>query len=137
MSEKLASIEKKGGGKMSETVLWTNPSPSSNRSGTNTITLSESYENYDFIRIKFKYVASTSASSTNPGDVKSVYISSYDLTAYNGPTVALSRINGSGGYVASRYVYSPTNERTTLKDVCVNNNATDSAIIVEVSGIKF
>ena len=56
MSEKLCTLRTKGGGggaKQTETVLWTNPSPDSNFAGQ-TITLSESIDNFDYIKVTAK-----------------------------------------------------------------------------------
>ena len=53
MSEKLCTLRTKGGGggKYTETSLWTNPSPTSSFSGQ-TVTLSDSVSNYKYIAIK-------------------------------------------------------------------------------------
>lgn len=55
MSEQLAFIRKKGGGlaKVTEKVLWTNPSPSASFA-QQAVTLSDSIDNYDYIAIKSK-----------------------------------------------------------------------------------
>lgn len=55
MSEKLCTLRTKGGGggKYTETSLWTNPSPSSNFSGQ-TVTLSQGMSNFKYIAIKYK-----------------------------------------------------------------------------------
>ena len=60
MSEVLAKLEKKGGA-MSETVLWTNPNPSSAFSIQN-ITLPQSITDFEYI--KFVYRISTGNSKT-------------------------------------------------------------------------
>lgn len=60
MAEKLCELKKKGGGgSMSETVLWTNPNPSSNQDNS-AVTLSESIENYEKIRVYWKNNKTTS-----------------------------------------------------------------------------
>lgn len=50
MSEKLCALRKIGGGTLKETVLWTNPSPTSAFTGQ-TVTLSRSYTDFDSIKI--------------------------------------------------------------------------------------
>lgn len=56
MAEKLCSLRKKGG-KMSETVLWTNSAPTSAFSGQNVL-LSDNVNNYKYIEIQFEIYAS-------------------------------------------------------------------------------
>lgn len=57
MAEKLASLRKKGGGKMSETVLWTNSAPTSSfRYGE--VTLSQDIDNFKYIAIKWAFSTS-------------------------------------------------------------------------------
>lgn len=56
MAEVLASLKKIGGSgeQYTETVLWTNPDPTSNFTGQN-VTLSDSLSNYKYIGIRFAY----------------------------------------------------------------------------------
>jgi len=58
MAEKLCELRKKGGGggKYTETVLWTNPSPNSTMART-TVTLSDDWSNYDYLKIPVKLLA--------------------------------------------------------------------------------
>ena len=53
MAETLCTLRTKGGGvaKQTETVLWTNPSPSSSFAGQ-TVTLSDDIKNYDYVGIR-------------------------------------------------------------------------------------
>lgn len=44
---------KTGGGALSETVLWTNPSPTTNFASQN-VTLSESFKNFKIVRFYYK-----------------------------------------------------------------------------------
>lgn len=59
MSEVLASLKKKGGG-ITEKSLWTNNAPSAAYS-SDTVTLSENLDNYDYVKVKFR--RSTGAST--------------------------------------------------------------------------
>lgn len=59
MAENLCSLRKKGGGgKYREYILWQNPSPTSSFS-SQTITLSDDMNNYDFIGITFNLDTTT------------------------------------------------------------------------------
>jgi len=71
MSEVLAQLEKKGGGDMSETVLWTNPNPTSGFSAT-TVTLSQAVTDFKF----FKYVYRV---STTDSTIYSIIMSVEDF----------------------------------------------------------
>ena len=57
-----------GGGGMTETVIWTNPSPSSSFSEQD-IALSNDYNNYDLIKIYYKI-----SSADTIADISSSYI---------------------------------------------------------------
>lgn len=63
MAEKLCTLRTKGGGggKYTETVLWTNPNPSSYFTGQQ-ITLSDDVDNYDYIGITWAYSMSYTSS---------------------------------------------------------------------------
>lgn len=80
MSEKLANLEKKGGGnggRMAETDLWTNSSPSSDWS-VNSITLSQSISNFEFLKIYYKPTKSSSTS-----DVTAILVAVDDFKTFN------------------------------------------------------
>lgn len=94
MSEVLAQLEKKGGD-MSETVLWTNPTPSSNF-GETTITLSDDINNYKYLKVVWKKSTSSAEyittivsvdefkTSTNAGSGSARYAFSYCSIYYKG-----------------------------------------------------
>jgi len=64
MSEKLASLKQKGGGNLTETTLWTNSSPTSGFNASN-VTLSDSTNNYKYIKIYWR----TSTSNSTIGSI--------------------------------------------------------------------
>lgn len=80
MAEVLASLKKIGGSEQyTETVLWTNPSPTASFAGQN-VTLSDSITNYKYMKITWKTTTSDTAYS-------SAYVLVSDLasmTATNG-----------------------------------------------------
>lgn len=67
MAEKLCSLKKigGGGGSLTETVLWTNPNPSS-AFGAQAVTLSDSLSNYDYIGIDNYYDTAYADTSATP-----------------------------------------------------------------------
>lgn len=74
MSETLCTLRTKGGGsgKYTETSLWTNSAPTSDF-GAQTVTLSDSIDNYKYIKIKYSF-----STSYNTGNYLSNYIISVD-----------------------------------------------------------
>lgn len=74
MAEVLASLKKIGGNgeKYTETVLWTNPSPTADFAAQ-TVTLSDSIDNYKYLKIKYCF-----STSYNTGNCLSNYIISVD-----------------------------------------------------------
>ena len=89
MAEQLASLRKKGG--LIETALWTNPSPTA-AFNAQAVTLSDSLQNYDYIRVYWKsrrgqtaetyadFPKATVIGSVVAIDANCVTISSYDET---------------------------------------------------------
>ena len=64
MAEKLASLKKKGGGELKETVLWTNPSPNNaNGFAAQAVALSDDITKYKLIKFTFNYNMNSSADS--------------------------------------------------------------------------
>ena len=114
-----------------ESVLWTNNAPTTARSGTNTITLSESYQNYDFVKITYNYTTTDIAPN-----YMSILVAPKDLYGANGrPTIALSRTNASGNYVQVRHISS--NSYTTITDTLDVSAQSTSCIIINIVGCKF
>ena len=103
MSEKLCTLRTKGGGggKYTETSLWTNSSPTSDFA-TQNVTLSDSIDNYKYIKIVWKaYKSATTTSSVIVlvNDFKSFnYVANYTVGS-------LASNNSSNQPYARRYVY--------------------------------
>ena len=81
-----------GGGTLTETVLWTNPSPSSSFSNQ-TVTLSESYTNYKYVGVKY-------ATGTGSSAPEATMILSTEDAA---KTDSSGSNNGLKGSIGSRY----------------------------------
>lgn len=81
-----------GGGTLTETVLWTNPSPSSNFS-SQTVNLNESYANYKYVGVKW-------ATGTGAQAAEATMILSTEDAA---KTDATGTNNGLKGAIGSRY----------------------------------
>ena len=79
MSEQLAQLEKKGGS-LSETVLWTNPSPGSSFSAQN-VALSQSFRDFKYVKIYSKN--SVTANATAGIAVEPADIVNSTIVAYN------------------------------------------------------
>lgn len=140
MAEKLIGLKKKGGGKLKETILWTNPNPNSNFSGT-AITLLDSIANYTFI--VFEYKASTTTSTifkayVTPDDLrKSYYYNSTDATKR--PLIGLGAISY---YVAQgRMVTYQSDTNITIQgayrfDSSAAGNDNSMAIPLYIKGLR-
>ena len=139
MAEKLCSLRKKGGGKMSETVLWTNPSPTSTFAGQ-TVTLSDNISNYKYIAIEvrwnnstatsIKYIYDTAELPNCVGGKTSEYPIPYFGIFYNGTTfyyrpctyVSDTQIAFGNGY------YNTASAKPTLNNTAI--------IPVKIIGLK-
>ena len=94
MAEKLATLRKCGGG-MTETVLWTNPSTSSDFAYQE-VNLSQDIDNFDYL--KFEYQNST-ATITKSSVLISV--SEFKQTSVSVPQKACFHLGWAGGTATS------------------------------------
>ena len=106
MAEKLASLRKKGGGNISETVLWTNSAVTSNFTAQ-TVTLSGNLTDYDYIKIKYN------ASTTDTSSYEVIMPMSLFIYAVQGssqaPVLVLGSYNGANLPSRSAF-YADTNK---------------------------
>lgn len=134
MSEKLASIKKKGGGsgKYTETSLWTNPSPDANFTQT-TVTLSDSISNYKYIAVKWKVSTSLSTTSTAMmlvDDFKSMLNQDGDNAFF------IASISPSGWARTVFYVSDTSVTISTSYRINTQGNSGSYAIPLEILGLK-
>lgn len=123
-----------GGGALSETVLWTNPSPTSNFA-TQTVTLSQSIENFDYI----KFVHRISTSASNSGET--IYSVSTFKTSSNSVAIqpVIAARTGGNGYPVRRIRYVSD---TTVSFLSTNNAGSGASyndaycIPLSIIGIK-
>ena len=139
MAEKLCSLRKKGG-KMSETVLWTNPSPTSTFA-SQTVNLSQSIQNFKYI--KFKY-----ANNCYDTTVQSSVIISIEDWINNQSTSGCHIGLGSRGDIGSsvfyylRFAYYASNTSITfdvgLQSRIGTTSSTENAaaIPLQIIGLK-
>lgn len=139
MAEILCSLRKKsGGGTMTETTLWTNPSPTADFA-TQSVNLSDNISNYDYIEIE----ACFSKSETTK-------IMSY---LYKASEVSGSVFNTVhpiiyiGNYYSNKYYYRPFNYSSDTSfsiGTCKTNTGSGSAsnynagcIPLTIKGLKY
>ena len=134
MSETLCTLRTKGGGGsgFDETVLWTNASPTSSFTAQ-VITLSESIDNYDFIKLEYRRTTSDATICKVLTDVSSWRnIYNWIDSAGNANNRMTVQMNISG----SNYVRA-----TTCKDatsVSFGSSSNNSYVIPnKVIGCKF
>ena len=138
MAEKLCELRKKGGGggKYTETSLWTNPSPTSS-SGfpAQTVTLSESMDNFKYLA--FKYRASTGNDFVDCA-IYSVEDVKNSSTTEIGNVIGLGSV-ASGARIYSRYIdYVSSTSLSFTTAYRANASATGdgSAIPLEILGLN-
>ena len=101
MAEKLCGLRKKSGGGLKETVLWTNSAPTSTFAGQ-TVTLSSDIDNFDYIKVNYRYITSSTVEY-------SVLASVSELKTYSGNgtgRLAMSEVSGGGYFVYRPVTYS-------------------------------
>ena len=89
MAEKLCTLRKYGGGRLKETVLWTNPNPSvATGFPTGDVTLSKNLSDYKYVKVTYGY-----AYNQHTGD--NVFSAMYDVELFK-KTVAPATYGFSG-----------------------------------------
>lgn len=136
MAEKLCQLKKKGGGNPKETVLWTNSSPTTSQAAV-TLNLSESIENFDYIKIK----ARNSTTNTSSDEVlyPIEYVKKSSRTA-NNPAMIIGFFDSSLSYFFVRRIYYSSNTAlTTTAAYTTGGSGTfnNYSIVTEISGVKF
>lgn len=129
MAESLCQLKKKGGGKLKDTVLWTNSTPTSSFNSQTSV-LSDSIANYTYIKIVHR-------KSTTDGNTTSVYIDPSDFSTNVNARNAI-------GWLVGSYAYQRTfSYNTDLKinfNVCYQSGTTtaanQNAIPVSIIGLK-
>lgn len=101
---------KTGGGALSETVLWTNPSPTSSISNTTTVDLSESLDNFTYIGMYCRF--STSDTTESFAMMKAEDLATGTSSAVKGQflTVCARRASSGNGQTVTRVVYGNSNK---------------------------
>ena len=124
MSEQLASLHKKGGGDLKETVLWTNPSPTSSFNAQ-TITLSDDMNNYQFLK-----VVSRISKTDSTERVYEIEPSKFYDMCIRGTISGVSWIR-----IISKQSDTTVSSSTSYR-VNASGTSTDNAIPVQISGLK-
>lgn len=139
MSEKLCTLRTKGGGgaKYTETSLWTNPSPS-NAFAQQDVTLSESFTDYKYLKIKYRF------STTDAREYYVVYPQESVASAVassNDCRLSWQEYNLSvtGNYV--RFAYRPDTTTTSLnitnaRQVSGTSTSNNYLIPLEILGLN-
>ena len=101
---------------MTKTTLWTNPTPTASTFPAQTVTLSDSIRNYDYIGIR--YIQSQGYPTESNGLVKvSEFLNMTNLTSYS-PQFGFGNINAAGSELYFRRL----------------NYASDTSIYISIAG---
>ena len=104
MSEKLCELRKKGGGgRYTETSLWTNQSPSSSFA-TQTVTLSTGLSNYKYVMFKVAYATNTLNQTWNLIAKVTDFISATQSNSVPNYILAERNTSGTMRYRSAYYV---------------------------------
>ena len=143
MAEKLCTLRTKGGGggaTQTETVLWTNQSPSSDFAAQ-TVTLSDDMNNYDYLKVSYENY--NAGAGTN--DPYNIYISVSDFkTSRYADSTRHNTFTFGGIYAPSNNCYTRQmvyNTDTTVKfGTCTQIGGTsasgNNSIPLQIVGIK-
>ena len=121
------------GGGLTETDLWTNPSPTSSF-GSDTVTLSQSYKNFDYLKISFRWSTSDSTSF-------SAIIPKATLESNVERTFAIGGNLSSSGKARTRVGYASSETSIYISNsyqlVTTTQSANSNYIIpTKISGLK-
>lgn len=122
---------------MSETLLWSNPSPTSSFAAQN-VTLSQSMNNFDYIKVTFR--ASTSVADEGCNIYPIEYVkSSIQGTAYAHALVGGGSSNKSNFYTRKMLYVSNTQLNINGSVTISSNNAgSNNGVVIplEIYGLK-
>lgn len=134
MSEKLCTLRTKGGGggKYTETSLWTNSAPTSSFAGQD-VTLSESFDNYKYVKVRYKL-------STTNNTEAALIVTSDDLKKSLGGDNQIN-INFGGRTTTTRdriirYVNTTTLTFTVAYHLNGTTTSTSDLIPLEILGLN-
>lgn len=136
MAEKLCQLKKKGGSTTLETVLWTNPSPTSTQD-KQTITLSGSISDYSSLKFVFY-------SDTSHTQIVSIMISVDDFKLVGGSTnniydyVLSPSVYTAGNIVSRLFRYLSDNTMTigSCNSVTGGTSNNSKCILYQIIGLK-
>lgn len=137
MAEVLASLKKIGGSgeQYTETVLWTNPSPTASYAGGVNVTLSDSIGNYKYLMVRYR------VSTSNATEFETIVSTSdfrKSLAAQNAPQWSF-QARVSTGYYDNRFVVYVDDTTVLIRPAYhINASGTDNtaAIPLEILGIN-
>ena len=136
MAEKLCQLKKKGGAALTESILWTNSSPTSNLAPKD-ISLNDSFLNYSYIKISYKINTSSSEEYQvlYPADLvkKSTFVT-------NVPIISIgARHSTLGGTTIVRFITYVSDTSLHLSNASLISGSTtynDYIIITQITGVK-
>ena len=137
MAEVLASLKKIGGNgeQYTETVLWTNPSPTASFAGQ-TVTLSDSIANYKYLKVKACYNGGYTNVAVSPLILVSEFMTIVPSTRRCTFNIGNSSAGNSYYSRAVQYV-SPTSISFTDDWALKSNNTANTDVIpLEILGIN-
>ncbi len=135
MAQTLCQLKKKGGGKMAETILWTNSAPTSAQS-TQDVTLSQGIDNFKYI----KFIVRNSKSNANSIEV--IYpIANVQSSAQtvNHMLITFGGVPDTTSYNHIRRVYYKSNTVLNIGNtntVGGSGSFNDFIIITQIIGLK-
>ena len=124
-----------GGGTPTETILWENPTPTSNFTGA-TVSLNNSYTNYDEIRVYTRY-------STTDSTERYVAVSTTDASGSQYTNRELccpdAMLNGAGFTRTVQYISTSPTSVLITRSLAINgkNGADNLCIPTKITGVKY
>lgn len=136
MAEKLCQLKKKGGAALTESILWTNSSPTSSLASKD-ISLNDSFLNYSYIKISYKINTSSSEEYQvlYPADLvkKSAFVT-------NVPIISIgARHSTLGGTSIVRFITYVSDTSLHFSNASIITGSTtnnDYIIITQITGVK-
>ena len=140
MAEKLCTLRTKGGGggKYTETSLWTNANPSASAGfAAQTVTLSESIDNFKYIAFKYKFNNATDSILTSVFTVEDVKKSVLSTSTHHS-VIELGIQDSSNYYLARPVGYVNSTSIQFLTSYRLNGAASSAngAIPLEILGLN-
>jgi hypothetical protein len=128
-----------GGATPTETVLWTNPSPTAANFGKQSVTLSDDINNYDYIAVEYNYSKSSTIDTEKSKSIMSVEDfkkSGQSSVPRNSMAIGIINASNAGHTREVMYITDTSVQFSACYIMNGSTQANSNAVPLQIIGIK-